>query len=423
MTTATLESPMAKPARWRAIVAASVGNALEWFDLVVYGFFAVIIAKLFFPAADPTASFLLTWVAFAVTYLMRPLGAIVFGVYADRFGRKSALTLSISLMMLGTLMIAVSPTYGTVGVVAPLIILIARLIQGFSAGGEFGSATAFLAEQNPAQRGFYGSWQFASQGMTTVLATGFGAGLTTILTPADLESWGWRIPFVFGLLIGPVALYIRNNLEETPEFQAAGPSDSPLKETVTVAKMRLLIGFGLVVLGTVGMYTILFMPSYAVRQLGLAPQGAFFAGLLTGIIQVFLMPFVGSASDKIGRLPLAFVASIAMFVSIYPMFSWLASTPTLQTLLIVQAIYGVFTALYMGALPALMSELFPTKIRTTGLSLTYSFGVMTFGGAAPLINEWLISVTGTKLAPSFYLMFAAAVNFIALVGARRIGFR
>ncbi|KNB21538.1 membrane protein, partial [Salmonella enterica subsp. enterica serovar Typhimurium] len=215
---ATAPAARTSPHAWRVIVSASIGNALEWFDLVVYGFFAVTIAKLFFPTGNDTVSLLLTLGTFGVSFFMRPLGAIVIGAYADRAGRKAALTLSIVLMMVGTLLIAIMPTYAAIGVLAPVGIVIARMVQGFSAGGEFGSATAFLAEHAPQRRGFFSSWQVASQGLTTLLAAGFGALLTGNLSPEAMASWGWRIPFFFGLLIGPVAYYIRRRLDETPEF-------------------------------------------------------------------------------------------------------------------------------------------------------------------------------------------------------------
>jgi MHS family proline/betaine transporter-like MFS transporter len=238
-----------------------------------------------------------------------------------------------------------------------------------------------------------------------------------------LESWGWRIPFIFGLLIGPVAYYIRRHVDETMEFRSMQISKAPLREALSDSKKRLLVSFGAVVLCTVGMYTVLFMPTYAVRQLGLPAYGGFLGGLLTGVIQVVLIPIIGTLSDRHGRLPIAFVSAAAMLLAIYPLFAWLAAVPTLQTLLIVQAIFGVLLSGYMGGLAALMSELFPTRMRTTGLSISYSFGVAIFGGFAPFINAWLIGATGSKLAPSFYLMLAAAISLTALAAARRSGIR
>lgn len=423
MTVTTLPVWSGQSQRWRAVAAASIGNALEWFDFVVYGFFAVTMAKLFFPTGNETVSLLLALATFGVTFFMRPFGAIVLGSYADRYGRKAAFTLTIILMMAGTAIIAVAPTYSSIGLLAPILIVVARMVQGFSAGGEFGTATAFLAEQNPERRGLFASWQFASQGLTTILATAFGVTLASTLTTAQLESWGWRIPFVFGLLIGPVAYYIRCHVDETLEFQSTQISKAPLREAFSDSKKRLLISFGAVVLCTVGMYTVLFMPTYATQQLGLPASSAFMASLLTGVIQVVLIPIVGALSDRYGQLPIAFASAAAILFAIYPMFAWLAAVPTLQTLLIVQAIFGVLLSGYMGGLAALMSELFATRMRTTGLSISYSFGVAMFGGFAPFINAWLIGMTGSKLAPSFYLMLAAVIGLTALIAAHRSGAR
>ena len=422
MAIATLTAPSKQTHTWGPVAAATIGNALEWFDFVIYGFFAVTIAKLFFPTGDETLSLLVTLATFGVTFFVRPFGAIVLGGFADIYGRKAALTLTISLMMVGTGIIAVTPTYSEIGLLAPALIVFARLIQGFSAGGEFGSATAFLAEQNPKSSGWFASWQFASQGLTTILATSFGVALG-LLTAEQLEGWGWRIPFFFGLLIGPVAYYIRRHVDETPEFQALQVTRNPLRDTIVGGKQSLLIALGTVVLCTVAMYTILFMPSYATRQLGLPVSGSFLGSLLTGVIQVILIPIFGLLSDKHGRVPIMFVSAVALLLAIYPLFYWLASSPTIQTLLIVQAVMGVLIAGYMGALPALMSELFPPQIRTTGLSISYSFAVAIFGGFAPFINTWLIELTGSKLAPSFYLMLAAAISITALILVRRLGVR
>src|ERR1700730_8302567 len=243
---------------WRAVTAASIGNALEWFDFIIYGFFAVTIAKVFFPAGNDTASLLLTFASFGVTFVMRPFGAIVIGNFGDRHGRKRALTLTISMMMAGTAITAFAPTYSSIGIFAPILIIGARMIQGFSAGGEFGSATVFLAEQNPKQRGFYASWQFAGQGLSTVLATAFGAVLNSTLTAEQLEMWGWRVPFLFGLLIGPIGYYIRRHVDETPEFQSAQTAAAPLRETLAHVKTRLLVALGMIVLVTVAAYTAVF---------------------------------------------------------------------------------------------------------------------------------------------------------------------
>src|SRR5262245_38465786 len=247
-------------ARWRAVAAASIGNAFEWFDFIIYGFFAVMIARLFFPAASETASLLLTFASFGVTFVMRPFGAVVLGHLADRHGRKAGMILSISLMMAGTAITAFAPTYTFIGIFAPIIVAAARMMQGFSAGGEFGSATVFLAEQNPKRRGLYASWQFAGQGLSTVLATGFGAALNGVLTTEQLGMWGWRIPFLFGLLIAPIGYYIRRHVDETSEFRSTQPTSAPLWETLSRGKTRLLVAMGTIVLVTVAAYTAVYMP-------------------------------------------------------------------------------------------------------------------------------------------------------------------
>src|ERR1700726_782823 len=213
----------------RLIVATSIGNALEWYDITVYGYFAAYLSKAFFPNIDPTISILLTFGTFGLSYLIRPIGGVILGAYADRHGRKASLMISIVMMTIGTFVIAFMPTYETIGILAPIAVLAARLIQGFSAGGEFGSSTAFLVEHMPHRRGFIASWQFASQGLGQVLSSAFGVGLTSWMTAADMNAWGWRIPFLFGILVGPVGIYIRNHLEDaTPP--PAGKQDSPIAE-------------------------------------------------------------------------------------------------------------------------------------------------------------------------------------------------
>ncbi len=409
----------------RTIIAVSIGNALEWFDIVVYGFLAATIAKLFFPAGNDTVSLLLTLATFGVSFFMRPLGSIVLGAYADRVGRRQALTLSIMLMMLGTFIIGVAPTYATIGLGAPVLLVIARLIQGFSAGGEFGSATAFLAEQDPARRGMYTSWQMASQGATIILASGFGVLLSTILTADQLGAWGWRIPFFFGLLIGPVAIYIRRSLEEAGDFAHGTPVEaaSPLATAFAAQKGRMLTALGLVVLGTIASYTTLFMPTFAIRQLGIPASWGFTATLLVGAIQFIFVPVFGSLSDRVGRLPVMAVSGVLMLVAIVPGFMLLTAAPSPVTLLVVQAGIALITAAYLGPFAAAMSELFPARTRGTGLSISYSFGVTIFGGFAPFIIAWLIAQTGSSLAPSYYVAFGAAASLVALVGARRYGLR
>jgi MHS family proline/betaine transporter-like MFS transporter len=434
--TASLHStsaPLSKAMVRRIVFSSSVGNALEWFDFLVYGYFATIIAKQFFPMHDEWLSTLLAIATFGISFLMRPLGAIVLGMYGDRKGRKAALTLAIALMMVGTFTMAVMPPYASIGLAAPVLILLARLVQGFAVGGEFGSATAFMVEHSASRRGYYASWQFASQGLAAITAAAFGSLLTAWMPPEQLNSWGWRLPFVFGLLVGPVGYYIRSHLDETPEFlalrkereageaarQAAGKrQELPREKDASFSNqwVNLLLAVGIVAQSTVGVYVLqLYMPMYAVKQLHMPAAASFGVVVLNGGLQFLLSPVMGALSDRIGRIRIMLTTSILMGASIYPMFALLQSHPTIGWLLLLQGTAGIFKAAYSGPMPALMSEIFPTQVRSTGLSIGYSIGVTIFGGFAPTIVETFIHLTGDKLAPSYYVLIAAVLSGLSLV--------
>lgn len=415
---------LSKATRRRAIIAATIGNGLEWFDFTVYSFFAVIIAKLFFPTGNDLTSFLLTVATFGVGFFMRPVGAIVLGVYADRVGRKAALTLTILMMALGTAIIGLAPTYASIGLWAPALIVLARLIQGFSAGGEVGGATAFLIEHAPdEERGMYASWQQASQGISFMLGAAMGALVTNGLDQAQIDAWGWRIPFLFGLLIGPVGMYIRSHLEEPPEFEqrqaerrAKNVKFSPLSQVLRDHPREVLAGLGVTILWTVCTYVLVFyMPSYAKQQLGLPLGATFQSTAICGAIILVLCPLMGMLSDRVGRKRMLSVVALVILALAFPLFHWLNVSPTTATLLQVQIVLGILLAAFTGPAPAVLAEQFPTEVRSTGLSLAYNFAVTIFGGFAPLIVTWLIESTQNKLAPAYYVMAAAAVSFVALV--------
>ncbi|QUH02079.1 MFS transporter [Saccharopolyspora erythraea] len=418
--TAQTASPEAPVKVRRVIVAASIGNALEWFDILVYGFFAATISKLFFPASDETVSLVLTLGTFAVSYVVRPIGALVLGAYADRAGRKSALMLSIRLMMAATLVIAIMPPYAQIGLVAPIAILLARLVQGFSAGGEFGSATAFLVEHAPEKRGFMASWQFASQGLATLLASAFGTVLTATLSDAQLESWGWRIPFVFGLLIGPVGYYIRRYVGEAGEFvKTADLERAPVQETFRSQKGRMLVAMGALAVSTAISYLITYMPTFAVKELGLPASTGFASTLVTGIVLTGLTPLVGHLSDRFGRTRIMLIFAALILALVYPSFAFLIASPGFAVILVVMFLVGVLKAGYFAPLPAMMAELFPVTSRATGMAVSYNIGVMTFGGTTPLVIVWLVDATGSKLSLTFYLMLLAVLSLVSVVFARR----
>jgi MFS family permease len=414
---------------WKEICAASIGNALEFYDLLIYGYFAVVIGKLFFPAADETTSLLLSVGTFGISFITRPLGAIVLGSYADRVGRKASLTMSITIMMIGTAMIAFTPTYSQIGIASSLIIIAARMLQGFSTGGEFGAATAFMVEHaDTKRRGFFASWQMSTQGLATVLAAGISAALSYALTDVQMSAWGWRIAFGFGLLVGPVGLYIRSQIDETPEFKkvaAAKPEQSPLSEVLVTDRTNLLLAIGVVAAATAFNYVHkLYMPTYALKQLHIPATSSFLGAMVTGVILMVTAPIIGTLTDRHGRFRVMLIALLMVACTSYPLFLMLTTWPTVTTLIVVQALVGLLIAASLGPVPALLSDIFPTKTRGTGLALSYNFSVTLFGGFAPLIVTWLIALTENKMAPSFYVMSTAVVSIAAVLAlGRRIARR
>jgi MHS family proline/betaine transporter-like MFS transporter len=403
----------------RLIIAASLGNALEFYEILVYGYFAVIISKVFFPAADEALSLLVTFGTFGASFLARPVGAIFLGAYGDRKGRKAALTLSILLMTIGTALMTVMPSYGTLGILSPILVIAARLLQGFSVGGEFASSTAFLVEHRPDRAGFFASWQWASQGLAALIATGFGLLLTNTMSAADLQSWGWRIPFAFGLLIGPVGYYVRSRMSETPEFLDAGAARAPLRELLVGQWDRLLLTTGAVIASTSSQYMIVFMPAYAIKELHLPQSVGFAAALLAAALQSLVVPFVGLLVDKVGQIPIMIGAAVLFAVTAYPAFVLLGANASLLVLVLMVCWLGLLKSFYSGALPSLMAKVFPTSTRVSGMSLSYNIAVAVFGGFAPFFAQSLIDTTGSKLAPSYYVIATALLSLAALIALRR----
>ena len=400
------------------IVAAVIGNALEWYDFIVFGFFTVVIARLFFPSDNQYASLLLTTATFGVGFFMRPVGGVLLGIYADRRGRKAALLMVITLMTIAIAMIAFAPTYAAIGVAAPLIMVLARLLQGFSAGGEFASATAFLTESAPAtRRGLYGSWQMVGQGLAVLLGAILGTLLTRSLTPETLDSWGWRIPFLFGLIIGPVGLYIRRKLDETSAFLQSNRSLAGQQGAGSVLMSHvkeMLACLGMVVSGTISFYVILiYIPTFARTQLHLPLDQAFLAQSIGLACEVVLIPICGLLSDFVGRKPVMITALVLDLLVTYPLFSWVSASPSFGALLTMQIILCSLFGVFNGPISTALAEQFPTRVRSTALAIAYNVAVMLFGGFAQFFVTWLIQATGTPIAPAYYLMFGAAVGLLA----------
>jgi len=400
------------------VLATSLGNALEWFDISVYAYFAVYLAKAFFPTDDPTTSLLLTFGTFALTFLARPIGGILLGTYADRYGRKASLLLSIAMMTVGTLAVGCMPTFDKIGVLAPLLVIVARLVQGFSAGGEFGSSTAFLVEHVPGRRGFVASWQFASQGISSLLGSGFGLLLSSTMSGADLQSWGWRIPFLFGVLIGPIGLYIRNNIEDATPPPAA-KHDSPVRTVFMTQKFPVLLAVGVIATATSVNYLIIYMPTYVVKTLHLSPTIGYLAAFAAAVAAITLNPVAGFISDRVGRTPYIIAAGVVLLFAIFPVYLLLSGKPSATVIVLAVLLLGSLKALYLGAAAALMSELFPAATRATGLGLSYNIGVTAFGGSGPAIVTWLgsFALIG-DLAPGYYLTAVCLFSLWALITIR-----
>ncbi|OZI39231.1 MFS transporter [Bordetella genomosp. 1] len=411
----------------RNIVAAVIGNALEWYDFLVFAFMTPIIAKLFFPV-DPNVpgselnSILMTTAIFGVGFFMRPVGGILLGLYGDRKGRKAAMVLVTSLMAVSIALITVAPTYHAAGILAPIFILIARLLQGFSAGGEFGTSTALLIEMAPKdRRGFYGSWQMAGQMLALLIGAAFGTLITEVFTTAEIEAWAWRLPFAFGLMIVPLAIYIRRNVDETDAFkemkqeQATGKVERlSLGQMIAQHTRETLIGVGLVVTATVSIYiTFTYLVTYSTKILMLPMTQTFMVQMAGAALMVLLTPFMGAWSDRIGRRPLVIASLIGYLVVLYPLYSWLTAAPSIERLLVVQLVVCLFVSAFFGVFSTVMAELFPPRVRSVGLSLAYNVAVMIFGGFAQFIVTWLIKVTESPMAPAYYVMFGVALGLIA----------
>jgi MFS family permease len=417
MQTETLR-PAAVP-RTKQIAAAVIGNALEWYDFVVYGFLTVIISRLFFPAESEYASLLLTTATFGVGFFMRPIGGILLGMYADRKGRKAALQLIIGLMTTSMAIIAFAPPYAAIGIAAPLLMVLARLLQGLATGGEFASATSFLVEAAPAhQRGFYGSLQMVGQSLAALGGALSGVLVTRGFTPEQLDSWGWRLPFLFGLLIGPVGLYIRRHLEETDAFlEARSKRQSQAVGALLSDHLHsILVTFGLTICGTISYYVILvYMPTFANKQLGIPLNEAFIAQVIGLICMTLVIPLCGALSDRIGRKPILIAAPIAYLLLLYPFFTWIHASPSFFYLMLMQSVLCCVAGAFSGPISTAVAEQFPVAVRSTGLAVAYNMAVMLFGGFAQFIVTWLVEKTGSPIAPAYYVMFGAVIGLVAAV--------
>jgi MHS family proline/betaine transporter-like MFS transporter len=405
----------------RAVVACAIGQVFEIFDFVIYGFFAVAIGRAFFPSTDPVASLLASFATFAVGFLMRPVGAMVIGWYGDRYGRRKALVVTVGLMAAATGLTGLIPPYASIGLLGPILLVVCRMFQGFSTGGEWGGAAAFLVEHAPAgRRGLIGSLQQAATAIGAMCATFSAAILTTTLSEENFFAWGWRIPFLIGFVLGPVGYYLRTRVAETPAFQRAVATQTikrmPLADAFTTHGWVFLSAFGLSIIGCVINYVFLvFLPSFASQTLKIDLSYALWSTTLAGLIYLVLTPVVGHWSDRVGRKPMMLACAVLAFIMAYPLFLFLQMHPNFWGLLVVQATAQAVLTLYTGVISTILSEMFPTDVRYTALSVSYGFAVAIFGGFAPYIATFLVRLTGNPLAPSFYVMAAALASGIAVL--------
>jgi MFS family permease len=392
------------------VVRVSIGNFLEMYDFMVFGYYAGDIGKTFFPSSNPFASLMLSLMTFGAGFLMRPLGAIVLGNYIDRHGRRRGLILTLWLMAAGTLSVAVTPGYARIGVAAPLLVLAGRLIQGFSAGVEVGAASVYLSEiATPGHNGFYTSWQSASQ-QTAVM---FAALLGLIVAP----RWGWRAPLLIGCLLIPFLFWVRSSLLETDAFLARKhrPSIREIWKTMLAHARLVLLGMLLSVLTTVSFYMITaYTPTFGSSVLHLASRQVLLVTLFVGASNFVLVPTMGALSDKVGRRPQLAVTAIAALLTAAPLYIWLVAAPTVPKLLFVELWFSVIFASSSGAMVPFLTEIMPASVRTTGYSLAFSLATAIFGGFTPAISTALIGMTGSRAMPALWLSFAAVLALIAV---------
>jgi MHS family proline/betaine transporter-like MFS transporter len=416
MTTLAAEGATKPKAGFSTIAAITIGNGLEFFDFTSYGFFTVLIGRLFFPVADPVDQLILSLTGFAIPFLARPLGGVVLGLFADRVGRKAAMTWTLWLMALGSLGVACAPTYAQIGLAAPVWIVTSRMIQGFALGGEVGASTSLLLEYaDDSNRGWYGSWQFFSQGLSSLLGAGLATLLTTTLSHDALYAWGWRVPFMIGVLMVPLGAYIRTHLDETLVVQPAQASSAMAKLKTVFKNNGHLVrdGILLIIGGTTATYIVVFyLSTYATTFLGLPASIGALAGVTASLTIVVVSPIAGVLSDRFGRKAVTGWPRIAMIIILLPSFMLLQAYPTAAMLLSVVAVLAVLLALSAVASIVMITEMMPRPVRATALSIIYSVGVAIFGSATQLIATELIKVSGNQLAPAWYLI---ATNLISLI--------
>ena len=397
-----------------AVVRVATGNFLEMYDFMVFGYYAAAIGRAFFPTQNEYASLMLSFMTFGTGYLMRPLGAILLGVYIDHHGRRKGLLLTLALMAVGTLSIGIMPGYGTIGLFAPLLIVVGRLLQGLSAGVEVGGVSVYLSEiASPGNKGFFVSWQSASQQVAVIFAALLGLILSNALRPEQMSGWGWRVPLLVGSMLIPFLLFLRRSLTKTDEFKARRhrPSTSEIWRTVISNWQLTILGMMLAIMTTVTFYLITaYMPTYGTNVLHLSTTSSMLATLVVGISNFLLLPTMGAVSDKVGRRPMLLISSGVALLTAYPVLAWLVSAPSFGRLLAAALWFSLIFGSYNGSMVVFLTEIMPAHVRVSGFSFAYSLATGIFGGFTPAISTWLIHATGNAAMPGVWLAFAGLMG-------------
>ncbi len=393
------------------------GNFLEMYDFMVFGYFAGAIGAAYFPGSSATSTLLKALATFGVGFLMRPLGAIVLGMFTDRHGRRAGLLLTLALMSVGILTLTVTPAYAAIGVLAPVLVLFGRLLQGFSAGAELGSVSVYLAEiAPPGAKGFYVSWQSASQQVAVIVAASIGVALTGVLTPAQLTSWGWRIPLALGCAVVPLLFVLRRHLRESEGFARRGtaPTIGEIARTLWQGRSAVVGGIGLVLMTTVSFYMITAYTPIFGKLLHLPERDSLLVTAGVGASNLIWLPIMGALSDRIGRKPILIACTVLAVVTAYPAMAWLAAHPSVGRLLAVELWLSAIYASYNSAMVVYLTEVVPPQVRASGFSLAYSLATAV-GGFSPFIDTWLIDRTGNRAIPGVWLALAAIISLAAVL--------
>ncbi|MBO6782519.1 MAG: MFS transporter [Alphaproteobacteria bacterium] len=405
--------------RRKVIAAGITGNVLEWYDFAVYGFYAPIIGKLFFPSDDPTVSLIASFGAFAAGFLMRPVGGFVFGHIGDKIGRKRALVLSVMLMAIPTGIIGILPDHATIGIAAAVLMVAMRMLQGLSVGGEYTGSIVYLAEHAPNdRRGFLTSWTLFGAVGGILLGSGVSALIANILSDAEVASWGWRIAFLSGILVGVVGLVVRRHLPDMPEDESEDKPANPVMEAFRTQwrEMAKVIGFNII--NAVGFYMMfVYVVTWLIKQVQEPRSEALDINTISMAVLLVLVPVFGALSDKVGRKPLLLFGAGGIALLGYPLI-WLMHHPDFMMILLGQLGFSVLVGAYFGAGPATLTEMFPRRVRVSALSVGYNVGLAIFGGTTPLIATWLISRTHDDLSIAWYLIACAVVSFLVVLTLR-----